>query len=194
MTNRFETALERFDQANQQDPNKEWFEGNEVPKEWLYGRRMSAWLEKLAPQASEVLQLAARSQHLRRWEIPRSQYPMDRTGYLKWRTELKNFHAEKAADILREAGYEKQVIDRVQELLRKQNLKTDPEMQLLEDVICLVFLEHYFASFSSQHDKEKIVSIVKKTWNKMSPAGHEAALQISIPPEAQALVQEALGK
>jgi len=188
----FDTAIQRIDQANAQDPNREVFEGKEYPKELLYSLRMSAWLEKLRPEACEVLKLAARAQHLCRWEIPRSSYPMDRTGYLKWRTFLYAYHAEKASAVLRETGYDEDAVQKIKTLLLKQNIKTNPQMQLLEDVICLVFLESYFADFSKQHEEEKIVQIVQKTWKKMSEEGHQAALQIPMSTDAAALVKKAL--
>src|SRR5262245_41082033 len=144
MDQRFQAAIARFDAANAEDPNKERFQGREYPKELLYAERMTAWLERLAPDASEALQLAVRSQHLCRWKIPRDQYPRDRTGYLRWRTDLQKFHAEQAGNILHEVGYDETLIARVQSLLRKQRLKQDPETQTLEDVACLVFLESYF--------------------------------------------------
>jgi hypothetical protein len=192
MTSRFQAALQKIDQANAQDPNKEFFQGKEYPKEFLYSLRMSVWMDKLRPEAGEVLKLAARAQHLRRWEVPRSSYPMDRTGYLKWRTFLYSYHAEKAAVILSESGYDEETVRKVSTLLLKQNIKTNPDMQLLEDVICLVFLENYFADFSKQHEEEKIVQIVQKTWKKMSNEGHRAALQIPMSSEAAALVKKAL--
>lgn len=191
-SSRFETAIQNIDRANSQDPNKELFQGKEYPKELLYSLRMSAWLDKLRPDASEILKLAARAQHIRRWDIPRSDYPMDRTGYLKWRTFLYGYHAKEAAAEIRAAGYDEATVEKVSTLLLKQNIKTNPEMQLLEDVICLVFLENYFADFSQQHDEEKIVQIVQKTWRKMSEEGHREALQIPMSPEAQALVKKAL--
>jgi len=188
----FKTAIAAIDRANAQDPNKEIYQDKEYPKELLYGMRMSVWLEKLRPAAPEFLRLAAHAQHLRRWEIPRAQYPMDRAGYLKWRTGLYDFHAEKAGDILTEAGYDKSVIQNVQALLRKQNLKSNPDMQLLEDVICLVFLENYFAGFSRQHDEEKMILIIQKTWKKMSDEGRRWAQEIPMSPAAAALVKKAL--
>jgi hypothetical protein len=189
---RFEQAIARFDAFNAADPTPESFQGEEYPKELLYARRMTAWLVKLAPDASEVMQLAARSQHLGRWQIPRSRYPLGREGYNQWRQSLYKFHAETAGTILREVGYEAAVIERVQTLLQKKRLKLDPEVQLLEDVACVVFLEHYFADFSHQHDPAKVVDIVRKTWRKMSPVGHEAALSLKLSPEAAALVGRAL--
>ena len=137
---RFAEALRRFDAANAEDPNTEVYEGKTYPKELLYAQRMTVWLDQLAPDASEVLQLAARCQHIRRWMIPRRDYPMDRRGYLRWRTTLYTFHAETGGDILRDVGYDDATISRVQTLLRKERLKRDAEVQCLEDVICLVFL------------------------------------------------------
>ncbi len=136
---RFHAALARFDAANGEDPRRITFQGRECPYELLYAERMTHWLKQLAPDASEVLQLAARSQHVCRWEIPRSDYPLDRAGYYRWRITLYGFHAEKAGAILREVGYDEPTVARVEQLLQKKNLKTDPEMQLLEDVACLVF-------------------------------------------------------
>jgi hypothetical protein len=189
---RFEAAIRRFDEANREDPNREVFQGQEHPRELLYAQRMTHWLDRLAPEASEPLRLAARSQHLCRWEIPRQQYPMDRAGYHRWRTRLYAFHAEKAGKILREVGYDAAMVARVEELLKKLRIKSDPEMQLLEDVICLVFLENYFADFSRQHDEAKLITILQKTWRKMSPQGQQAALQLPLSGEARALVEKAL--
>jgi Domain of unknown function (DUF4202) len=189
---RFNAAIARFDAANAEDPTTEIFQGAIYPKELLYAQRMTTWLDKLAPDASEVLCLAVRCQHIRRWTIPRHTYPMDRTGYLRWRTTLAKFHADIAAAILREVGYDDATIRRVQTLLRKESLKRDPEVQCLEDVICLVFLENYLAEFATQHDEAKIIDILQKTWKKMSARGHEVALTLSMSPEACRLVEQAL--
>ena len=189
---RFQAAYARFDAANGEDPRHMVFQGCEYPFELLYAQRMTHWLERLVPDASEVLRLAARSQHICRWQIPRSEYPMDRAGYYRWRIRLYGFHAEKAGAILREVGYDEAIITRVEQLMQKKNLKTDPEMQLLEDVICLVFLEHYFADFSREHEADKVVTILRKTWVKMSPRGQAAALQLDIPGEARRLLEQAL--
>lgn len=189
---RYEQAIARFDAANAEDPNREAYEGAEHPKELLYGRRMTAWLERLFPDASEALRLAVRCQHIRRWEIPRSTYPMDRTGYREWRTTLARFHAETAGEVLRGVGYEEAVIGRVQSLVRKERLKLDAETQALEDAACLVFLESYFADFARQHDEEKLVDILRKTWRKMSPKGHEAALGLALSPDLRRVVERAL--
>ena len=154
---------------------------------------MSEWLDRLAPDAPEPVRLAARAQHIRRWEIPRASYPMDRAGYHRWRTDLGKFHAQVTGQILREVGFEDATVARVQSLLRKERLKADPDAQLLEDVICLVFLENYFAPFSERHDEEKLIGILRRTWAKMSPRGHASALQLQLPPEKRRLVEKALG-
>jgi hypothetical protein len=189
---RFAAAIARFDAANGEDPNTEDYGGRVYPKELLYAERMTHWLARLAPDASEALRLATRSQHLRRWTSPRGSYPMDRIGYLKWRTDLKSFHATEAGRILQETGYDSETIARVQSLLRKEHLRDDPEAQTLEDVACLVFLESYFADFARKHDEEKMIGIIQKTWRKMSESAHAAALGLPLAPEDLALVQKAL--
>jgi hypothetical protein len=185
-------AIARFDAANSEDPRRVVFEGLEQPYELLYAKRMTHWLERLAPEASEALRLAARSQHICRWRVPRGEYPMDRAGYHRWRTRLYGYHAETAGAILREVGYDESTARRVEELLQKKNLKTDLEMQLLEDVICLVFLENYFAEFSNEHEPEQVVGILRKTWAKMSPRGQRAALELTMPTDARLLLDRAL--
>jgi hypothetical protein len=189
---RFMNAIRRIDAANREDPQRVQVDGAAVPGELLYSRRMSAWLDRLEPDASEALKLAVRAQHLRRWEIPRETFPKTRAGYLQWRTRLGGFHAEKAGEILRESGYDEPTVLRVQSLLRKEGLKSDPETQVLEDVICVVFLENYFADFAPQHDEEKVVNILRKTWRKMSERGRSAALGLALPVEARVLVEKAL--
>ena len=188
----FHEAVARFDSENAQDPHTETAEGKPWPKELLYSQRMTRWLERLAPDAPEPLRLAARCQHLRRWEIPRSSYPMDRTGYHRWRTELARMHAERAGQILREGGYDDATIARVQSLIRKERLKQDPQVQLLEDVICLVFLESYFADFAKQHDEQKVIGILRRTWKKMSPRGQAEALKLPLGQSERTLVERAL--
>ncbi len=189
---RFNAAIARFDAANAEDPTTEVFQEEVYPKELLYAQRMTAWLDNIAPEASEALRLAVRCQHIQRWTIPRHTYAMDRHGYLRWRTTLAKFHADTAAAILRDVGYDEVTIQRVQTLLRKERLKRDPEVQCLEDVICLVFLEHYLAAFATQHDEVKVLDILRKTWTKMSPRGHEVALTLPMSPEARRLVEQAL--
>lgn len=151
-----------MDAFNGADPNHEIVAGQEYPKELLYAERMTAWLARLAPEASEALRLAARSQHIGRWTIPRSHYPMDRRGYHQWRTA----HAQTAREIMQHTGYDEATIVRVENLLKKTHLKNDPEAQRLEDTACLVFLEHYFSAFAQKHDEQKLIEILQKTWKK----------------------------
>jgi hypothetical protein len=190
---RFDDAIRRFDEANAEDPILETVAGEELPKELLYGRRMSARLDRFAPDAPEAVKLAARAQHIRRWEVPRDTYPEGRAGYLKWRTDLYKRHGDLAANILQDVGYDDETVGRVRTLLRKRGLKTDPDVQLMEDVVCLVFLQHYFHDFAQKHDEEKLVSIVQKTWTKMTEKAHELALRLDYAPEDLALIQKALG-
>jgi hypothetical protein len=190
---RLDEALRRFDEANAEDPNSEFVGGTQLPKELVYGQRMSARLDAFAPAAPESVKLAARAQHIRRWEVPRQSYPEGRAGYLKWRTDLYKRHGDTAGTIMAEVGYDDETIERVKTLLRKRGLKTDPEVQLLEDVICLVFLEHYFHDFAKKHEETKLIPIVQKTWKKMTNRAHEAALALDYAPEDLAIIQKALG-
>ena len=189
---RFEEAIAAFDVANSADPNRDIVDGVEYPRELLYAKRMTAWLDRLAPGAPEIVRLAARAQHIRRWQIPRGDYPMNLQGYRKWRTDLGRFHADTAGEILREVGYNERSADRVKALLRKERLKVDPDVQLLEDVICLVFLDSYFTDFATKHDEARLIDIVRKTWRKMSPRGHKAALALTLEPALRTIVERAL--
>jgi hypothetical protein len=189
---RLDEALRRFDEANAGDPNHEMVDGQPLPKELVYGQRMSARLAVFAPDAPETVKLAARAQHIRRWEVPRDTYPEGRAGYLKWRTDLYKRHGDIAGAIMKDVGYDAGTIERVQTLLRKRGLKTDPDVQLMEDVICLVFLEHYFHDFAPKHPKEKLIAIVQNTWKKMTKKGHEAALALDYPPEDIEVIRKAL--
>jgi hypothetical protein len=179
----FNLAIAAFDAANALDPK-----GAEL----LYAQRMTGWLDRLYPDASAPLRLACRAQHIRRWEIPRNSFPMDRVGYHRWRTRLYAFHADTAEKILRDVGYDDATIVRVRSLLMKQRLKTDGETQALEDVACLVFLENYFVDFAPKHDEGKVIGILRKTWGKMSEKARAAALQLQLPPAARGLVERAL--
>ncbi len=190
---KMQIAIDAIDQANAQDPNLETVEGKEIPKELLYAQRMTDMLSLYAPEASESIWLAARCQHICRWESPRTDYPMNREGYYAWRENLAVLHAEQAGKIMARAGYETAMIQRVQSLLKKERLKEDPEVQLLEDVICLVFLEHYFEAFSAKHRKDKLADILKKTWSKMSNQGHAAALELTLSDRCRELIGKALG-
>ncbi len=189
---RLTSTLGAFDAANLEDPNLELVDGRSVAKEWIYAQRMSAQLHKFCEAPSEALQLATRSQHICRWKIPRSDYPMDRSGYKKWRLDLAQLHGDIAGDIMATQGYDENMIARVKDLLLKRSLKRDDEVQALEDVVCLVFIEFYLEDFASKHDEEKLIDIIRKTWNKMSTKGHEAALQLPLSSAMLALVTKAL--
>jgi len=190
---RFDATIARFDAANAEDPNRD--EGR--PKELLYAQRMSAMLDRFAPDASEAVRLAVRAQHIQRWKTPRASYPMDRQGYLQWRTGLYKFHAETAGRILQEAGYDAGTIERVQAAVGKKGLKVNAETQLLEDVTDLVFLEHYLAGFAAQHpdyDEAKWIEIIRKTWQKMSAEARNFVLagKVSLPEALTPLVLKAV--
>ena len=187
---RMQRCIERFDAANAEDPNRE---PDGLPKELAYSQRMTAWLERLAPDAPDEVKLAVRAQHIRRWEIPRNSYPQGRAAYLRWRKELGRFHADTAGAIMRDCGYGAEMVARVQAIIRKERYKADPWAQLLEDVACLVFLEFYFEAFSGEQSEESMVNILRRTWRKMSERGHEAAGTISYTPRCAALLKAALG-
>lgn len=191
-TSQFDKAIALFDELNRADPNQEFVGEEAYPKELLYAQRMTERLLVFAPEASEALQLAARCQHLCRWEIPRATYPLGKRGYNQWRSTLKKLHAEKAGEVLKQVGYKQELIERVQFLVLKKQLKKDQETQTLEDVICLVFLEFYFVKFAKGHPDEKVISILQKTWRKMSEAGQQAAFDLPLTPHSIRLIQRAL--
>ncbi len=184
-------AFQLFDEANKQDPNTEMHEGRKYPKELLYAIRMTQKLNDFAPSATEALELAARCQHICRWEIPRDSYEMDRAGYLGWRQDLKKFHVQKATAILETVGYPRTTIDAVAFLLEKKQLKRNQDTQTLEDVVCLVFLEYYFEPFAKKHTEGKTIGVLRKTWRKMSERGQAAALRLPLSKKAGDLVAKA---
>ncbi|MEP2026970.1 MAG: DUF4202 domain-containing protein [Reichenbachiella sp.] len=182
----------KIDAINAEDPNTVMYHGEECPKELVYGQRMTDMLHEYDPAPSLAIQVAARGQHIQRWAIPRSDYPMDRKGYLKWRTELKLMHGELLAEILQEESADSSLIEKVKNLVTKKRLKTDLETQQLEDVICLVFLKYYFSEFAAEHEEEKVISIIQKTWAKMTEKGHELALQLDYKENDLELIKKAL--
>lgn len=186
------SAFERFDEINAQDPRRELVHGAPQPKELIYAHRMSARLDRLDPEASDALRLAVRAQHIARWRIPRSEYPDGKAGYKRWRTDLMRYHAELAGRILGSVGYGNETIETVARLLRKEGLKRNADVQTLEDVACLVFLEHYFDDFAEDHEDEKLVDILRRTWAKMSERGRAAALELPLGERARRLVGEAI--
>ena len=189
---RFETAIALIDKKNEEDPNTYQVAGFDYPKELLYSQRMTRKLLQFEPNASKALQIAARAQHICRWQIARNEYPMDRVGYLKWRENLKKMHANTTSEILQQVGFDEQFQDRVKKIILKKLIKKNEESQALEDVICLVFLDYYFDEFAAKHSDEKIIDILQKTWVKMSDKGHEAALQLPYSDKGLALVQKAI--
>ena len=191
-TQRFTAAIRRFDGENSNDPNTEIVNDQSHPRELIYAQWLTDWLLKLSPNASEPLRLAARCQHICRWEIPRNSYPMDKPGYLRWRADLKKFHAQKSGDILREVGYDESTIQRVQELNLKKNHPNDLEVCVLEDALCLVFLEHQFAALAAKSDDEKMINALQKSWKKMTPAARAEALKLNYAPRESALIEKAL--
>lgn len=190
---RFERAIALFDAANAEDPNQD--EG--LPKELLYAQRMTEMIGRFAPGAGEVAQLAVRAQHIRRWTVPRSNYPMTKPGYFAWRTGLYKFHAETAGELMQQAGYDEATIERVKAAVGKQDIKNNPDTQLLEDVSSLVFMEYYMLGFAGQHaeySEEKWLNIIRKTWKKMSDAAHVFATTggIKLPEALVPLIRKAV--
>lgn len=191
-THPFEKALQLIDVAHAQDPKTVTINGIDIPYELHYSEKMTTYLMKRHPSASETLCLAIRAQHLRRWEVPRDSYAMDKIGYHKWRTYLKTRQASLARDICLESGFSVEDAERVASMIRKEDLKKDEETQVLEDVACLVFLDDQFEAFEKLHDEEKIVGILKKTWGKMSERGRQLALEMPMSERARGLVEKAL--
>ncbi len=182
MANHLQTVIDQIDQLNAQDPK-----GYELP----YSQWITDWVKRLEPTPSEELLIAARGQHIQRWKISRDKYPIDRQGYLKWREELKKLHAETVSRIMREAGYEDSSIEKTARIILKKNIR-DPEAQVVEDALCLVFLEHQFADLAKKEPEEKMVEILRKSWRKMGLKGRAAALELSLPPAEKTLIQKAL--
>jgi len=191
---RFDAVIAAIDDANARDPRTIDVDGRAVPVELLYGRRMSAALAVMTPDASELLQIAVRGQHIERWTSPRTSYPPGRAGYLKWRSDLKGFHAHRLGEIMAAAGYASEKAARVGALVRKEQLRTDPEAQTLEDVACIVFLAHYLDEFLGKTDADdaKLARILAKTWKKMSAHGHAHAGKLDLPPHVLALLRRGL--
>ncbi len=190
-------AIALIDAANREDPNQVTADGKVWPKELLYSQRMSDMLQRYALDADDAMKLAIHAQHVQRWKSPRNAYPMDRIGYLKWRKDLYGFHAQTAADLLAEAGYAEEVIDRVKLAVAKKGIKSNPDTQLLEDVSALVFIEHYMLEFANKHpeyDEEKWLDIIRKTWKKMTERAQQFALSggIRLPEPLVPLIRKAV--
>ena len=184
-------AIARFDAYNQQDPNSFEWEGRAYAREYFFALKRSEWLLKVEPKASEALKLAARCQHLGRWESPRTDYAPGRIGYLKWRKELAQYHADKASQILHEVGYDEATIASVREIVLKKGIKTNPDVQAMENALCLVFLAYQYESFCREYP-DKIVDILVKSLLKMDATGHAIALEMTFSEQAQAYLVQAL--
>lgn len=193
VSDKLDKAFKLIDAQNQEDPNKIELHGTIFSKEFLYSARMSQRMAIYSDNFGEEELIAARAQHICRWKVPRNSYPMDKKGYYQWRTGLYTFHAEKAAEIMGIVGYDQSSIDKVKKMISKQDIKNDPDCQLLEDVSCLVFIEHYLEEFVNNFDKkEKLPGIVKKTWEKMSPKAQQEALSMNLNPELKSAIKQAL--
>ncbi|MBK6607481.1 MAG: DUF4202 domain-containing protein [Leptospiraceae bacterium] len=188
--NLFTQAMEAFDTANSKDPNFIEVNGFEKPYELIYANWLYEWIMKLNPNAIEELQLAAKCQHIKRWEIPRSKYQDGLKGYTKWKKELAEYHADEAGKILKQVGYDEAVVERVRAINLKKNLKTDSDVQTMEDALCLVTLQYQIEGFSLKHDDEKMIGIIKKTWAKMSDRAKEEALKLSYSERVLSLIKE----
>jgi hypothetical protein len=192
----FERAISEFDAIHREDPETTVWWGAEIPRASLYHERLVHWVEHLDPNAVEPMRLAAHCQHLRRWVIPRTDYPEGLAGYRSWRSALMDFHVREANAILREVGYDDATISRVQDFLTKKNLKRDAEVQLFEDAICLVFFEMELTDFAGKHDRDRLIRILRKVRAKMSQDGWEVARQLAtqLPDELHDLIDEAISQ
>jgi len=190
---RLTAALAAIDAANADDPHTIVVDGLERPKELAQAVMMTRWVRRLSPDSSDAQLIAARAHHLRRWTIPRDDYPRDRAGYLRWRSVLRRQHADDVAAIMRRAGYDDEDIARVQAIVRKQGLGRDPEVQVHEDALCLVFLETQFDALAAQlADDDKMIDILRKTAKKMSPEGLAAAGELPLSAEGADLLVRAM--
>jgi len=185
-------AFELFDTYNQQDPTSFIWEGTSYPQEYFMALKLHEWVEKLMPEASEPLLLASRSQHIGRWTVARNSYPEGKVGYLTWRKDLGKFHAKTAGELMAQVGYDAETIERTQQIILKQRIKQDAEVQTIENALCLVFLEYQYEAFHPKHEADKVIDILKKSLLKMDAHGHSFALKLSFSEKGLSYVQEAL--
>lgn len=184
-------ALQLFDDYNRRDPNLADWNGAAHPREWLHAQFLHGWVMKLAPQAGTALRLAARCQHIGRWEVPRDACPAGRAGYLQWRNTLKEHHAAIAQRLLAQAGHDAETIQAVLKIVRKQGIKRDPDVQCMENALCLVFLEHQYEEFCDRYP-DKVVAVLQKTWNKMDDAGRQVAATLPLSERGRGYLKTAL--
>lgn len=188
------SALDTFASIHASDPREVTVHGSRMTHSQRYHQALQRWVDKLDPAASDALKLAAASQHLRRWAVPRDSYPMGRAGYKKWRTDLLRRHADEAAEVMTRAGLDADTVAQVRALITKDNLRNDPDMQLFEDAICLAFLECELLEFAAGQSQEKLARILRKTWRKMTDSGQQHARQLlaSLPEAAQPTLQQVI--
>lgn len=193
---RLAAVLSAIDQINSEDPNQTLIDGNSQPNELLYGQYMTTCLEQYFPQSNELLQIAVRAQHIKRWHLKRTEFAAGKAGYYQWRIAQGKFHAQLTKSLMLEHGYDEDDAETTACILRKEKLKTNADTQTLEDVACLVFLQYYFDAFAAKYTEKdneaKIIRIVQKTWGKMSERGHEVALSLTLPEHLASLVGKAL--
>lgn len=189
---KLETAFELFDEYNQQDPHTITWKDKEYAAEYFYALQLYNWVKVLEPDAGEHLLLAARAQHIGRWQHPRSTYPDGKAGYLTWRKDMAKFHAKTAGDLMLQAGYAPEDVQTVSHIILKENLKHDKEVQVMENALCLVFLQFQYEVFISKHEDQQVIRILKKTWAKMTDEGRKHALVLPMSGHGKKLIESAL--
>jgi hypothetical protein len=183
-----ELARTAIDAANSDDPH----DCHGEPLALRQGRLAEEWVVRLEPTASAALRLAARAHHLRRWIVPRSDYPEGRPGYLRWRRDQKQRHARELSEILEQSGVAPDVVDRAATIVAKLGLGTDPEVQVFEDAVCLTFLETQLDETAARLDEDRMVAVIAKTLAKMSDTGKVAASTIDLSDQGRQLLARAL--
>lgn len=194
MNERYAAAIDAIDAANAGDPTRIVVRGTEVPLAQVHGTLAAEWVADLHPDADETWLLAARAHHLRRWELPRSDYEPGRAGYLKWKRDQRKRHATDVGELLSGLGYDEPTIERVQALVRRDNLAVDPGSQAIEDAACLAFVETQLAEVATKLDRAHLVDVLRKTAKKMTPAGAAAIARIPLEESERTLLAEALGE
>ncbi|MDE2867958.1 MAG: DUF4202 domain-containing protein [Chloroflexota bacterium] len=189
---RLRRALARIDEINRADPHEIQVRGESRPKELTHAAMVSAWMERLCPDADDALRIAAHGHHVRRWTIPRREYPRGRRGYLRWRQALQELHAATLGEVMTEAGYHAAAIERAQDLVRKKNLRRDPDVQALEDALCLVFLETQLGEFRTRQPDDRVTEVLRKTWDKMSAEARALAVELDLASDDRRFLQRVL--
>ncbi|NQY10473.1 MAG: DUF4202 domain-containing protein [Flavobacteriales bacterium] len=192
MSKSIEEGIKAFDAANSKDPKTIEINGKYIPFELAFSDRLTMWIGRLTQSPSDALLLAARCQHIERWTKPRDSYPTGKTGYLNWRSDLKIYHAERSTEILKSLDFESDLIEQVSIINQKKAIKLNEDAQLMEDALCLEFLDFQLERFSKKYDDDKLITILKKSWKKMSENGRNLALQISYSDNVLALIKIAI--